>query len=441
MIFAVELLLEAFLGYKVFTESDRTKLFMWFMTAMIMLFPGLKLMPGIPAVNWMFPVICLARVIKDGNLKSNWSNFPLKYIYALILIFHFVQPVFVQWQELGSTYFYVIQYVMITYFYLFLGFCMAPDYKKLMKYKNWVYALLIALFVIAVISKLITYNFISSSLSDSNIWTSDRANTERGFRVTATQGSPNIFGFICVFFAILIMNYRDSFAKKAAFMVIILINILLCATRAPMFGLIAALCIYALFIKTSKVIKTALITLCAGIFFVNIVGVNDSISQYVSGVADIIMTGGENTGGSSVDLRNRQLAMATAYAVENPIWGKGHGFCSAIQRENTLLHALYYKNDLAGAESLLFYTLIDYGFIYTGLVLIYFTVLFYNYFKNYRRNKHIVMIAVPMAVALLVHLITSRPDNSWQIFMPIMGACLYMIKKNNRELPRELIYE
>ena len=441
MIFAVELLLEAFLGYKVFTESDRTKLFMWFMTAMIMLVPTFKLMPGIPAVNWIFPVICLARVIKDGNLMSNWSNFPLKYIYAIILIFHFVQPVFVQWQELGSTYFYVIQYVMITYFYLFLGFCMAPDYKKLMKYRNWAYVLLIALFVIAVISKLMTFNIITSSLSEGRIWSSDRAGTERGFRVTATQASPNIFGFICVFFAILIVNYKDSLVKKAISMVIILINILLCATRAPMFGLIAALCVYALFIKTSKVFKSLALVLCSMVIFVNMVGVNDTINQYINGITDIIMTGGENTSGSSIDLRSRQLAVATAYAADNPIWGKGQGFCSAIQEKNTRLHSLYYKDDLAGAESLLFYTLIDYGFIYTGLVLIYFIVLFYNYFKNYRRNKHIVMIAVPMAVALLVHLITSRPDNSWQIFMPIMGACLYMIKKNNRELPRELIYE
>ena len=91
MIFAFELLVEAFLIYKVWTERDRTRLFLWFMSAMILLHPMLKLMPGIPSVNWMFPVVCLARVIKERRLGVSWRSFPLKHIYGAILIFHFLQ--------------------------------------------------------------------------------------------------------------------------------------------------------------------------------------------------------------------------------------------------------------------------------------------------------------------------------------------------------------
>ena len=84
MIFVIELLLEAFLIYKVWTERDRTRLFLWFMSAMILLYPNLKIMQGTPAVNWMFPVVCLLRIIKDKELKKCWKNFPLKYIYGAI---------------------------------------------------------------------------------------------------------------------------------------------------------------------------------------------------------------------------------------------------------------------------------------------------------------------------------------------------------------------
>ena len=70
MIFVIELLLEAFLIYKVWTERDRTRLFLWFMSAMILLYPNLKIMQGTPAVNWMFPVVCLLRIIKRQGTKK-----------------------------------------------------------------------------------------------------------------------------------------------------------------------------------------------------------------------------------------------------------------------------------------------------------------------------------------------------------------------------------
>ena len=44
------------------------------------------------------------------------------------------------------------------------------------------------------------------------------------------------------------------------------------------------------------------------------------------------------------------------------------------------------------------------------------------------------MLAIPTTIAFLTHLITSRPDNSWQVFMPVIGACLYMLKYENKKI-------
>lgn len=433
MIFATELILEIFFAYKVLTEKNRTKLFLWFMTAMILLAPGFKLMPGIPSVNWMFPIICLVRIINDGTLIRKWSEFPLKYIYAAILIFHFIQPLFVHFLSFRMTYFYVIQYVMTTYIYVFLGYCMAPDYNELMSHKRWIYSLIIILFIIAAYSKLITYNFISSELNDSDIWTSDRAFTSRGFRVTATQSSPNIFGYVNVFLALFVVMYKDKLWRKGIFLTLILTNIFLCGTRAPMLGLITSMLSYALFINKGKLISTTLLALFAVIVTVNIVGSNPVVENYVNGVVDLFTTGGKNTGGSTAEARTQQLAVATAMAVESPIWGSGNGYCNAIQDEKSKFHT-YYDSDLLGAEGVLFYMLIDYGFVYTGLCGLFFISLFHFYFRHYKQQKKIVMLAVPMTIALLTHLATSRPDNSWQIFMPIMGAGMYMLQTKKKDI-------
>ena len=427
MIFAIELLLEAFLIYKVWTERDRTRLFLWFMSAMILLFPGLKLVQGTPAVNWMFPVVCLLRVIKEKGLKECWKKFPLKYIYGAILLFHFLQPLFSKWQGFGSTYFYVIQYVMTTYLYLFLGYCMAPDYSKLLENKKWIYTWLTIIFGIAVICKILTYNIISSNLSDVSIWASERAFTDRGFRVTSTQGSPNIFGYVNVLLAIFILNFREKNRIKCIMFALILINLILCGTRAPMVGLAATLCAYAIFVNKAKLIRTVLLGVLAIIIASNFVSNDSPAMKYVNGVVDIFATGGENTGGSSVDLRERQLAVATSFAVNNPIWGCGNGFCNAMQNE-TSNQNIFYVSDLAGAESVIFYMLIDYGFVYIGLIIIYYLVLISFFIKNSSKNKDILALTIPAIIALMTHLLTSRPDNSWQIFMPLIGAGLYMIQ-------------
>ena len=428
MIFVIELLLEAFLIYKVWTERDRTRLFLWFMSAMILLYPNLKIMQGTPAVNWMFPVVCLLRIIKDKELKKCWKNFPLKYIYGAILLFHFLQPLFSKWQGFGSTYFYVIQYVMTTYLYVFIGFCIAPDFKKLLENKKWIYVWLVTIFGIAIICKLLTYNIISSNLSDGSIWVSERAFTDRGFRVTSTQASPNIFGYVNVLLAIFILNFKEKIRIKCIMFVLILINIILCGTRAPMVGLSVTLCIYALFVNKTRLVRVVIVGVFAVIIASNFVSTDSPMMKYVDGVVDIFTTGGENTGGSSVDMREEQLSVATLYAMKNPIWGNGVGYCNAMQNENSLLY-IFYDDDLRGAESLLFYMLIDFGFVYIVLICIFYLCFIRFCIKNYIGNKDILMLVIPSIIALLVHLFTSRPEGSWQIFMPLMGAGLYMLQK------------
>lgn len=431
MVFTIELLLEIFFGYKVMTEKDRTKLFLWFMSAMILLLPNFKLMPGIPAVNWMFSLLCLLRVYNDGDLMKKWKVYPLKNFYIPILAFHFIQPLFVSISNYGTTYFYVIQYVMTTYLYIFLGYCMAPDYQSLILKWKWVLSITIILFVIAIISKSINFNIISSGISETSIWSSELAGSERGFRVTATQASPNIFGFINVFLVLLILNFKASVGNKIIVTILCITNIFLCATRAPMVGFFSMLLILLSLNSMKKIVQSAVIALFTLGIAVNFIGEDSAITKYIDGVVDIFTTGGQNTGGSSVELRDMQFAFATSKGMESPIWGSGHGYCNAIQNEESPYH-VFYDSDLAGAEGVMFYMFIDYGFVYTALCAVFFIMLFIYYYKHRKTGKDILKIAVPCTVALLAHLLSSRPDNSWQIFMPLIGGCLFMLQNTNR---------
>lgn len=407
-------------------------MFLWFFAAMVCLVPDFKIRDGVPAVSWLFSIVCLLRILKEKILVKCWREFPLRHVYMVLLVFHFIQPFFAQYESFGSTYFKVIQYVMTTYLYVFLGFCMKPDFKTLLEHKRWIYTLVIVLFLIASISNTLQYNFIAGSLNQGNIWITENEEVERGFRVIGTVSSPNVFGYINVLFALFIFKMKSPFVMKGAALFCLLANVVLCGTRSPIFGLTLASLVYFLLESKVRFLKESLfVILVASIGFFATYP-NETINRYIESVEDIIKTGGENTQGSTAELRAAQFAVAYDYGRSNPIWGKGQGYCNALQNENSEYN-IYYDTDLAGAESYIFYLLIDYGFVYIGIVLLFYIFYFWFCFKNYKTCKDIVTFAIPVVCALLVHVITSRPANSWQIFMPLMGACLFAIVEKNKE--------
>ena len=78
--------------------------------------------------------------------------------------------------------------------------------------------------------------------------------------------------------------------------VLILINIILCGTRAPMVGLSVTLCIYAIFVNKTRLVRVVIVGVFAVIIASNFVSTDSPMMKYVDGVVDIFTTGGENTG-------------------------------------------------------------------------------------------------------------------------------------------------
>jgi len=297
--------------------------------------------------------------------------------------------------------------------------------------KQWFMIWIIVLFVIAVISWLFTYNFISNSLNVDSIWSSERAETERGFRVTGPVASPNVFGYINVLIALFIYHVKMKSYIKYLLIVAVICNLFFCGTRAPLMGFLVASGLYSLFIPKGKLFRVIVTFFICFIVFFYFVGSYEAVSNYVNNFTDLILTGGENTKGSTTDLREIQLTAALNYANDNPIWGNGNRYASylMIDRENSL-----YNDDLHGSESYIFFMLIDYGYVYIGIILAYYCCLFVFFFKYLFIKLRVVMLAIPTTIAFLTHLITSRPDNSWQVFMPVIGACLYMLKYENKKI-------
>ena len=438
MIFAIILGLETFLGYKVWTEEDRTRLFLWFMSAIFLLPPNFKLMPGVPSVNWLFPIICTARFVREKTIKECWKAYPLRTVYTVMLVFHFVQPFFARFLDFRMTYFYIVQYVMITYLYLFLGFCIHPNIKELFQYKKWIYILIGVLFLISAYSKATNFNFITAGLNNNSFWSADMLYNDRGFRVTATQDSPNIFGFINVLLALFVYAIDDKYWRKAAAVGMLVFNIIVCGTRTPFVGFVLMSSLYLFFEDMKKLFRMSLIGAVAGVIAINVLGSNPVVEKYLGGVVDLFTTGGQNTGGSSVEGRGKQLDAAIAIADTCPVWGSGNGYCEEFQREDSPFY-VFYNSDLLGAEGYVFYTFIDYGYVYTGICGLLYASVAVILLVNLRRDKRVAVLALCTFACLMLHLVTSRPNNNWQVFMPFIGACMYylLFKDTFKELEGE----
>lgn len=426
MAYILELFTSLFLFYKIWTVEDRTELFMCFFTACIMLFPSFPSVRIIPPIKCLVPTICLIRIaFRDKTIKESWNQFPLKYIFLVLLTFHFIQPLFVKYDTWYYTYKYIIYYTTSTYLYFFVGFCIAPDIKEILQKKNWIIAWIGILFIIAFTSWSINYNFISNELNDINVWTSEMKETNRGFRVTGPVDSPMAFGFINVLLALLIYQLEVRSSIKYALIVLVFVNLFFSASRAPLLGLITSTGVHMLFISKRKILSTFISLFPILILSFCIFGTNTVTDNYINTFTDLIITGGENTGGSSMDLRERQMAVATGFAINNPIWGRGNGATYEMTRNRDT--SVDYDTDLAGAEGYLFVMLIDYGYIYIGLIVLFYTYLLYLFIKKRTVNDEAFILGISSTIALLTHLFSSRPDDTWQIFMPVMGACLYTL--------------
>lgn len=194
-------------------------------------------------------------------------------------------------------------------------------------------------------------NFVTLAHSSSGeiLWSSDRALSERGFRSTGTQFSPNIFGLINVTLILLLFHFEKNNYVKLIGAGLLLMNIFFCGTRAPFVVLLLSLIVYGFLINKKQMLKSLCLGLPLLVVFIYFLRDIPIVQSYVEGVLDILLTGGENTGGSSVELRNYQMATALMYFAEAPWVGHGIYYTMNLINENGLFYNRY-NSLLAGAE-------------------------------------------------------------------------------------------
>lgn len=425
----IEYLLFILVIYKLIFEKDKEKSFYWYAGGNILLYPLMKL-PIIPAAPVLLPLICIIRAYKDDELKKLWQIYPLRILTLVMLAYHVVHPFIASWMPLLTAIRYELYELSQTYLVLLGGFLIAPPNLSRSHFQRCLMLLAGILIVTGVMCWMLSSNFIAAAFSETgdSYFGSDRVGTARGFRATGPAFSPNSYGNALVFCILLVNHYIEKNTLKIPLILCLLLCIVFTASRAPVFILAIGLCVYYFFQKKSKLILAVAVVFIGLIIFGDVLADNEYIGKYVSGVMDLVLTGGQNTDGSSSELRLMQWMTTLTYLQEAPIWGHGEGYTMQLVNEGGRFFSLK-DASLAGAEGYQYITLIDYGLSYMILVLAFFFILIYYFCKSIRdkESDEAGMWGLCFTLCLLVFLISSRPNQIWQIYFPFVGLCMKSI--------------
>ena len=407
----------------IYRSKDTTASFLLYATGMCLMHPSFRLYEFGAFYSHLFlTLIMLAKLYKSGNIKKCWSVFPLKRLTVGIFFVYLLQVFIVDWMPAFKIIMASVRDFSLSYLCVFIGFCCFQDEQSLYNRTKSINIFAIIFALIGIVSYINQSNFISEAIEgDELMWSADNALSERGFRATGTQHSPNIMGLISGIYILIINHMEKNKYIKHIIILLLLVNIICCATRAPFVTLILMLLVYYLCFSMKKIV----IALAGGLILVITANMfladNEILQSYIGGVADIFLTGGENTGGSDMDLRMRQLMTTLGYFSQNPIFGHGNGFVSDLVSESGLFSMLKI-DDLAGAEGYLFFLLIDFGISLTFLVLLFLVKLFKIFIHN--RRYPLSALGLSILAGGTFFILSSRPDNSFECFFPWVGLVL-----------------
>lgn len=310
----------------------------------------------------LFPLSYLISMQLKGELKNEFRTFPFRKISIAILIIYILICVFNDPISIANTVVKPGRYFISTYLNLFVGYC-------LLKYNsNWasLSKTLLTIFSIYAIYGICTfamqgnpyYDFVMSVYGeeDAGMWSEIQ---DRGYRVNSFLSNPIAYGLVMALAAMSLWAYylRNKSKMTLILLCLIAFNVVLSNSRSSFSAFAVGVIIYG--ILYYGISLKMLVSMFGGCVIVWILYYNvESVATMIDSVADIWLTGGDNTSGSNMDLKNEQLAVSFLYFQDSPIWGHGIAYFKNFiqERYGTL-------SGLAGLEGYGYRLLVELGLV------------------------------------------------------------------------------
>ena len=213
--------------------------------------------------------------------------------------------------------------------------------------------------IYGIIEFLLNYNIILywlQSQTDLSFWVDHTNDIRYGYgRYNSFFHFPITFGDACVvffyFLTFFYSKYEGVFRSRKSYiktLCLLLIGVFLANSRATILALVFGL------LQFDYIRKPKTLLIAFSIFLIMVLPFSDYILNVYHSIFDF--TGNYDVGGSSMDMRMRQLDISLFLFLQNPIFGGGLSMIYYLMTDISI-------PELAGAESQLFYLLIERGLL------------------------------------------------------------------------------
>ena len=244
---------------------------------------------------------------------------------------------------------------------------------------------------------------------------------DRGYRVNSFLNNPIAYSLVMGIGASTIWLYYLHKPNKTVLILLLLIvfNVFIANSRTGIVAFGLSIMIYILFYNGIS-LKTAYKILCAIVVAIILYFNVESIRPMIDAVADIFITGGNNTSGSNMELKDMQMATSLTYFGEAPIFGHG---------------ILYFKEDiqprygvmsgLAGLEGYGYRLLIEMGGIMIIAFIMYITKFCSIAIKGRYQCKSLASLAIAQFIAFIFFIMaTGDYGNIFEYSLILIGINL-----------------
>lgn len=355
------ILLCCFIGFNIIKKTGIRRA-QWLLIGLLFTLVDITIIASPPITSHKLYLICFyISLIKHNEFVKEIKTYPFKKITLILLFLSFIiaflddrlnftsqiQRGFTNILELSS---------------LFIGYSCIKDAKEFNDIYKLIYKSLIIVCLYGLATWIIKsnpyYDIVTSIFRNDGhgIWSGVQ---DRGYRVGSTFGNPIVYGFIMGIYFTMFFYFKDNKISHipVLFLGLILSNIIFSNSRSNLVTLALTIAIY-LILKyrfSSKLflyLSSSILLIIVSYIFL------EPVQKIFDSVFDIYLTGGINTNGSTIELKEQQQEFAYLFFLQAPWFGNGFDYFGEVIQQGKIS---FYNGELAGMEGYGYKLLVEQG--------------------------------------------------------------------------------
>ncbi|MET3127334.1 hypothetical protein ABID42_002449 [Arcicella rosea] len=416
--------------------------FIWFMIGILFIPDHFIMFDSPPTISSRFFILffLLFTLIKTENLKKQLALYPLKYSTIFILICFLLIGFFDSRLNLNLAKILnrSLGFFLDNFMILLLSFLMIRNFRDVIK----TYEILLYIFLIFSIYGVINYitrlnpymTFICQAFNARDFALDYMTGLDGRYRISSFSWHPIYYGFLLnLIFLMGLLLYSILELKPIRKRVyigisaLVLFNLLMVNSRTPLFAFLGGVAVF--FIWGTNLRKKIQFFFIGSIFTIFILSFVPKVGDFIDDSLNTFSSKGSSLEGSSVEMRNVQLASSIFIFNRNPITGNGFYYITENLGFKGRSDERSSDSSFAGFESYLYKLLIEQGII--GIVghLVFFgsLILYFLSHAIYAKNKvrkQFAVLNIAMVCSFFLFIFGTGDLGTFKFFMPIMGINL-----------------